>query len=123
MAGRASRNGQRGPGVLTIATFLLLRLVLVLSVTGGVAASRWDPVEIFLQVAAAATTAARLERQIVTLFRPEVLMALSLGPATGASARLQVCEHRLLPGVETLAMHELADRAAVVVARHLDRVV
>lgn len=49
-------------------------------------------------------------------------MALSFGPATGASTTLQIGEYGLLPGVETLAMHELTDRATIVVARHLDRV-
>lgn len=69
-----------------------------------------------------ASTTARFERQVVTLFRPQILMALSFGPATGASTTLQIGEYGLLPGVETLAMHELTDRATIVVARHLDRV-
>lgn len=119
----SSRNRQRGPGILTIAPFLFLRVVLVRSVTRSVPRAGRHPVEIFLQVATTATTAASFERQIVTLLRPKILMTLPFGPASRAAAALQVREHRLLPSVETLAMHELADRAVIVVARHLDRVV
>lgn len=50
-------------------------------------------------------------------------MTLTLGPAACATAALQVRQYRLLPGVEALAMHELADRAVVVVTGDLDRVV
>lgn len=69
-----------------------------------------------------ASTTTRFEREIVTLFRPQILVALSFGPATGASTTLQVGEYGLLPGVETLAMHKLTDRATIVVTSYLDRV-
>lgn len=118
------RDGQRGPRVLTVAPFLFLRLVLVLSVTGSVGtATGRHPVQVFLQMAATATAAAGFERQIVALLRPQILMALALGPATSAAAGLQIREHGLLPGVEALAMHKLAHRAIIVVARHLHGVV
>lgn len=121
--GRSGRHGQARSGVLPVASFLLLGFVLVGTITGHVAEAGWQPVEILLQVAAAAAAAARLEREIVALLGPEILMTLTLGPAASATAALQVREYRLLPGVEALAMHKLADRAVVVVAGDLDRVV
>lgn len=121
--GRAGRDGQARPSVLAVASLLLLRLVLVGAVARHVAETRRHPVEVLLQVAAAAAAAARLEREIVALLRPKVLVTLALGPAAGTAAALEVREYRLLPGVEALAMHELADRAVVVVAGDLDRVV
>lgn len=121
--GRAGRHGQARPGVLTVAPLLLLRLVLLGAIAGHVAEAGRHPVEVLLEMTAAAAAAARFEREIVALLRPEVLMTLTLGPAAGAAAALQVREYRLLPGVEALAVHELADRAVIVVAGDLDRVV
>jgi len=123
IARRTGRHGQARPGVLTVAPLLLLRLVLVGAIAGHVAETGRHPVEVLLQVTAAAAAAARLEREIVALLCPEILVTLTLGPAAGAAAALQVREYRLLPGVEALAMHELADRAVVVVAGDLDRIV
>lgn len=120
--GRAGRHGQ-ARSVLTIASLLLLRLVLVGAIAGHVAEAGRHPIEVLLQVAAAAAAAARLEGEIVALLRPEILVALTLGPAASTAAALEVREHRLLPGVEALTMHELADLAVVVVAGDLDRVV
>lgn len=121
--GRAGRHGQARPGVLTVAPLLFLRLVLLGAIAGHVTEAGRHPIQVLLQVAAAAAAAARLEREIVTLLRPKILVALTLGPAASAAAALEVREHRLLPGVETLTMHELADRAVIVVAGDLDRVV
>lgn len=120
---RASRHGQARPGVLTVAPLLLLRLVFIGTIPGNVAETGRHPVEVLFKVAAAAAAAARLEREIVALLRPEILMTLTLGPAASAAAALQIREYRLLPGVEALTVHELADRAIVVIAGDLDRIV
>lgn len=121
--GRAGRHSQARSGVLTIASLLLLRLVLLGAVAGHVAEAGRHPIEVLFQVAAAAAAAACLEGEIVALLRPKILVTLTLGPAASAAAALEVREHRLLPGVEALAMHELADLAVVIVAGDLDRVV
>lgn len=123
VARRPCRDGEAGSGVLAVPALLLLDLVLVgAPVAGEVADARRHPVEVLLEVAAAAPAAARLERQVVALLRPEILVALTLGPAAGPSAVLQISQHGLFPGVETLPVHELPVRAVVVVARDLDRV-
>lgn len=121
--GRPGRYGQARSGVLPVASLLLLRLVLLGAIAGHVAEAGWQPVEVLLQVAAAAAAAARLEREIVALLGPEILVTLTLGPAARATAALEVRQYRLLPGVEALAMHKLAHRAVVVVAGDLDSVV
>lgn len=69
-------------------------------------------------MAAAAPTAARLERQVVALLRPQVLVALSLGPGARAAAGLEVGEHAQLPLLEALPVHVAAGGARVVVAQH-----
>lgn len=120
---RPGRDSQTRPGVLPIAPLLLLRLVLVGTIAGYIAEAGRHPVEILLEVAAAAAAAAGLEREIVALLGPEVLVTLTFGPAARPAAALQIRQYRLLPSVEALAMHELADRAVVVVAGDLDRVV
>lgn len=90
VAGWTGRNGQRRSGVLPIASFLFLRLVLVLPVAGRVPRTRRHPVQVLLEVSATATATARLERQVVTLFGPEILMTLPLGPASGTAAAFQI---------------------------------
>ncbi|KYQ52112.1 hypothetical protein ALC60_08726 [Trachymyrmex zeteki] len=120
---RAGRHGQARPGVLTVASLLLLRLVFVGAVARHVAETGRHPVEVLLKVAATAAAAARLEREIVALLRPEILMTLTLGPAASAAAAFQIREYRLLPDVEALTVHELTDRTIVVIAGDLDRVV
>lgn len=121
--GRASRHSQARSSVLPVAPLLLLRLVFIGAIAGHVAETGRHPVEILFQVTAAAAATARLEREIVTLFSPEVLMTLTLGPAACATATLQIRQHRLFPGVKAFTVHELADRAVIVVAGYLDRIV
>lgn len=59
---RAGRHGEARPGVLPVAALLLLRFVLVGTIAGNVTEAGWQPVEVLLQVAAAAAAAASLER-------------------------------------------------------------
>lgn len=120
---RPGRDSQTRPGVLSVTPLLLLRLVLVGTIAGYIAEAGRHPVEILLEMAAATAAAAGLEREIVALLGPEVLVTLTLGPAARPTAALEIRQNRLLPSVEALAMHELSDRAVVVVAGDLDRVV
>lgn len=92
--GRPGRHGQARAGVLPVASLLLLGLVLLGAVAGHVAEARRQPVEVLLQVAAAAAAAAGLEREIVALLRPEVLVTLTLGPAARAAAALEISSYQ-----------------------------
>lgn len=73
-------------------------------------------------MATSAPASAGFKCKIIAFLRPEILMTLSLGPASCASAALKIGQDRLLPRIETLAMHELSDRAVFVIANDLDRV-
>lgn len=73
-------------------------------------------------MAATATASTSFKRKIVAFFRPEILMTLSLRPASCASAAFKIGQDRLLPRIEALAMHKLTDRAVLVVANNLDRI-
>ena len=60
-----------------------------------------------------------LEREIVSLFGPQVLLPLTLGPLASASAgAAQVLQDVRLPIVEALAMHQAARRALLAAAQH-----
>ena len=60
--------------------------------------------------------------QIVSFFGPKVLMSLSFGPTARASAAAEEIQNRRLPNVETLAVHEAALRAVLVIANHFGNV-
>jgi len=81
------------------------------------------PVQVLAEVPSAAHTSARFEGEIVSFFGPEILLALAFGPTAGASAAPQIDEDGRFPRLETGAVHQSADVAVLVVARHLDHVV
>lgn len=114
-----SSHSERRPGVVLVATLLLLVVVVVLP--RPEAGRRRHPVQVLLQVSPSALAAARLERQVVPLLGPEVLVSLALRPGARPPARLEVRQHGLLPGLEALPVHVPARGAVVIVAADLDR--
>lgn len=72
-------------------------------------------------MAATATASTSFKRKIVAFFRPEILMTLSLGPASCTSTTFEIGQDSLLPRIEALTMHKLTDRAVLIVANDLDR--
>lgn len=51
---------------------------------------RRHPIQVFLEMPTTTSTPACFERQIIAFLRPEILMALSLGPRTRPATCLQV---------------------------------
>ena len=118
-----SRYSETRSRILSIPAFLLLSIdVIRTTITRCITQSRWHPIEILLKMSPTAATTARLKRKIVSFLRPQILMTLSLWPATRPSTILQISQHSLFPRIETFAMHKLTDSAAIIVARNLDRV-
>lgn len=67
-------------------------------------------------MATATLATAGFEREIISLFRPEVLVSLTLGPGACPATCLQISEHSLLPLIEALAVHVPANGAGLVIA-------
>lgn len=110
-------RGQRQRWLLIVAIALLLLLGRIIVHLAENVLQCWrHPIEILLQVAASALATACLEHQIVTLFGPQILLALAIGPWTSPSDRLQIGEHTLFPGLEAFAMHVLAGGALLIAA-------
>ena len=102
----------------------LVILPLVLLVLLGIfVEGRWDVVQVFAKMPAAALAVASFEGQVVALLGPQVLQPLLLAPAAGTSTGAQVRQHRLLKLLETIFVHPASFLAALIVAQHSHSVV
>lgn len=97
---------------------LVVLLLVLLVLLGIFVEGRWDVVQIFAKMPAAAFAVASFEGQVVALLGPQVLQSLLLAPAPGSSAGTEIGQDGLLELLKAVLVHPAPLHAALIVTQH-----
>ena len=98
--------------------WLVVLLLVLLVLLGIFVEGRWDVVQIFAKMPAAAFAVASFEGQVVALLGPQVLQSLLLAPAPGSSAGTEIGQDGLLELLKAVLVHPAPLHATLIVTQH-----